>query len=193
MNKLILLLVVILFTSCKEREQMKDSFFKDDIALVGRFDDEFRPESIPVIGKTKEEDVISFYPKGPNLRWSYKTLQTRKSHTGQCQFNRRLLLKQRSVSRIDGPDYAGYNAKEYIDFLVFLKDGIVSCYEIRHQVMGKDGEWEKGKYGTGYIWPIGKELEDILFAYWSQRTPEDREKYGITSDDVGRPFPDEKR
>jgi len=101
-------------------------------------------------------------------------------------------LLQLTIDSIDNEDYTVYRGKEYIYFWVYFQDGVTSCYTIEHLVMGKNGEWEKGKYGTNAEEVSGDQRGEENYIYWSQRTQKDRDKYGIKSFDVGnKPWPKE--
>ena len=55
--------------------------------------------------------------------------------------------------------------------------------------MGADGEWEKGKYNMDIPELDFEKLREERYAYWSQRTQRDRNKYGVKSSMVNdRPW-----
>ncbi|HRG44852.1 MAG TPA: hypothetical protein PLX69_12330 [Leptospiraceae bacterium] len=72
MNKQLLCLIGLTLIICKDKpkaEVFEDPFFKDDLPLVNsRLENPFNPKSIPIIGKTKEENILKFYLGDPNER-----------------------------------------------------------------------------------------------------------------------------
>ncbi len=185
MKKMILFLIGLTLIICKETQQ-EDTFFKDDIPDINSFvENPFDPKSIPIIGKTKEEDILKFYPNKPNERRSFRKAQTRKIHSEICNYDREILFQQLTSNPIEGQGMVGYSGKEYIYFWVYLQGGIVACYTIEHLVMGKNGEWETGKYDMD-VEELNLEYRIAeLYTYWSQRSQKDRDKYGVKSFDVG--------
>lgn len=197
MKKVLICFMALTLIICKDKpkiqvQAVEDPFFKDDYPLINsRIENPFDPKSIPIVGKTKEQDILKFYDV-PNLRQSFRNIQKKKIHSKFCKYDRKLRFDQLSTSPIQEEGYIGYSGKEYIYFDVYLKDGIVSCYEIEHLVMGKKGEWEKGKYDMNVENVYGKEFEEQIYTYWSQRTQKDRDKYGINPFMVNdKPWPKE--
>ncbi len=140
MNKLLIFLIGLTLIICKDKpkaEVFEDPFFKDDLPLVNsRLENPFNPKSIPIIGKTREEDILKFYLGDPNERQTYRKIQTRKIHSKICKYNRKILLQQLISDSISNEDYTGYRGKEYIYFWIYFQDGVTSCYTIEHLVMG---------------------------------------------------------
>ena len=193
---MILFLIGLTLIICKDKPMIQiheDPFFKDDIPDINLYlENPFDPKSIPVIGKTTEEDILKFYSNKPNARKSYKKFETRKIKSKVCEYNRKIHFRQLSRDSVSGEGFTGYSGKEYIYFWVYLKNGIVSCYTIKHLVMGKNGEWQKGKYDTNTEDVSHAQLDEEFYVYWSQRSQKDRDKYGVKSFDVGnKPWPKE--
>lgn len=189
MNKLLICLIGITLIICKGKPKMQtveDPFFKDDIPWVTNIENQFEPKSIPIVGKTNEEDILKFYPDGPNARKSFIRIQTKVDQFKTCKYDRKILFQQLTSEPINGEGFAGYSGKEYIYFWVYLQNGIVSCYTVKHLVMGKNGEWDKGKYDTNAKELNGKEIDEQNYIYWSQRSQKDRDRYFVKPTDFGR-------
>ena len=45
-------------------------------------------------------------------------------------------------------------------------------------MMGKNGEWDKGRYDTNAEEVSPTQLDEEFYVYWSQRTQKDRENIG---------------
>ncbi len=185
MKKLLICLMGLTLIISKDKpkvEVFEDPFFKNDLPYINLYlENPFNPKSIPTVGKTREEDILKFYLGDPNARKSFRIVQTRKIHSKICKYNREILLQQLTSDSVNNEDYAGYRGREYIYFWVYFLDDITSCYTIKHLVRETDGEWDKGKYDMNIQELVFEKLREERYAYWSQRTQDDRNKYEIKS------------
>ena len=111
MNKLLVCLIGLTLIICKDKPKVEvneDLFLKDDLPLVNsRLENPFNPKSIPIIGKTKEEDILKFYLGDLNERQTYRKIQTRKIRSKICKYNRKILLQQLTSDSLSNEDFTG--------------------------------------------------------------------------------------
>jgi hypothetical protein len=125
---------------------------------------EFREDRMPVKGVTTEAEILSVYPKGPNLRFTYLV-----------PFKKRIHDRVFLVDRIIGFTYDRYEERgefrsyvnmESILYYVFLYKGVVQDFTIRHRIDGRQSgqNWVVGRFDTGdlqlesvQLWPGGRQ------------------------------------
>jgi hypothetical protein len=185
----ILLFILFLGFECKEAEEPKKKLPPGDIysSLPLQYKI-FSKEQIDALALAKtEEELYQIFPKGPNNRYTFQTPLEIPLFGKQVKFNRVVSFLSSKKYDIKEPGVWKYGNTELLAIYVYLLDGKISEYAIRHHIemsdtsSGRDGPYRKfpGKNQNDEIslFPHGRDVimcydvENNMVPDWTSREP----------------------
>jgi hypothetical protein len=177
----IMLLSHLLFLNCEgaKPKRLNQPLDEDSLEFVH---DSFEIEKVklPVVGLTKESELIKLYPLGPSKRKSFPNGFQKKVKSKKFSVDRIYVYSGVKNKYFENEKASGYRGLERVYFTVFVSKGIVRYYSISHAVNPKpdnfeDFDWVKGKFDTGDVadkdvWP---DSQEDAKEYWKQHPEND--------------------
>ncbi|WP_125170057.1 hypothetical protein [Leptospira perolatii] len=179
---------------CKGPESVPEAF-RDDIIGARHVDFKFDPSNLPKIGVTTEKNLDRMYPEGPTFRRTYIKTRSAKIRNSIFDFSRIVDYQYMKKEYHTQPGVTGWNTEEIIGLTIFINNGFVNYYFIKHMKRKDEDKWVPGRYNQTEVnienWEIksypGATVDSCI--YWLQWPREARYPHvgnqldGLTEED----------